>query len=226
MDQDLHVDEAWVEAFLAPLQALQPAVRREAPPAAGWGRPAAVQDELDPAEDLAVAQLLAPLADVEPVTLPGPAARRARRRWSGARRVAILGVAAALATAATGFALDELLIRPANISPISPGQPFACANLVGAPATRAALYFTIRHVPVAWRLTRYPAPGTGGLGETTSPIAPPPGSIVEDVQSGPGDGVIVFLRGGDDPNAPPLRPPPPCGDSPQEPAQGPAQAAP
>jgi hypothetical protein len=190
-----HPDDALIEGILAPLHALEPAARQRA----------------QPLDELLVARILAPLRDLAPAVRGARYAAFAPSRWVGRpRRLAIIGAALVAATAGVGSALEAFVSRPATISPVSPGEPFACAGLIGAPAARAAAFFADRGLAVSWRVTYYGDPGGGlGLGEVSTPSRPPPGSVVEDLVLGPPGTVIVFLQ---EPGSPsePLPAPPDC----------------
>jgi hypothetical protein len=117
-------------------------------------------------------------------------------------------LALALVAVAIGatWATVELAASPTP-TPVSPGQPLSCLNLIGGTATHARDVLQARGEAISWRLVTYKPPD-GATWTTTRIDAPSTPVIVEHVLGTSPGGVIVFVQGADDPYAkPPVRPP-------------------
>jgi hypothetical protein len=145
--------------------------------------------------------LLAPLATIEPA--------QRQRGHSIARRDRLIGVALSLIavlllTAATWATLE--LTSSAERSPVSPGQPLACLNLVGGSATHAEDVLGQQNLAIDWRIAVYQAPD-GKTWTTTEVGSVAADAIVEDVARADATTVYVFVHHADDPYAPTATPP-------------------
>lgn len=165
-------------------------------------------EELTNLEDRRVEAYLAPLRTLTPVAPKAVGSARATRLRP------LLAAGVALVTLAVG---GVALARGTFVShatpdgtPVSAGGTLACSHLIGMDAERAATVLRARGQAASWRLTRYvdPAQNGGVVGFASDVASPPPETVVEDVAADAG-GVVVFIRRGDDPNAPPL-PAPRC----------------
>ena len=156
-------------------------------------------EELTNLEDRRVEAYLAPLRTLTPVAPKAVASARATRLRTLVA-LAIGGVALARGTFVSQATPDR--------TPVSAGGTLACSHLIGMDAERAAAVLRGRGEAASWRLTRYvdPAQNGGVVGFASDVASPPPGTVVEDVATGAG-GLVVFIRRGDDPNAPPLAAP-------------------
>lgn len=154
-------------------------------------------DELRPAIDA----LLAPLATMKPAQRPRGRSIARRDRLIG---VVFLVVAVLLVAAATWATLE--LTSSAERSPVSPGQPLACLNLVGGSATHAEDVLGQQNLAIDWRLAVYQAPD-GKTWTTTEVGSVAADAIVEDVARADATTVYVFVHRADDPYAPTPTPP-------------------
>jgi hypothetical protein len=159
-------------------------------------------EELTEFEEQRIVARLAPLGLLSPAT-----GTSERNRPRPLRALAVL-LAVVGALSVGGIAVARVTFvdhaSPAR-SPRSLGAGVACNDLIGMDARRAAELLAKRGVQPSWRLTRYvdPAQHGGVVGYASSVAAPPAGTVVEDVSRADGT-TIVFLRGHNDSNAPPL----------------------
>jgi hypothetical protein len=145
---------------------------------------------------------LAPLREVRPAQLHS--APRSRRRLTLAVALAVF----AFGAAGAGYGVHVLMREAAPVvSPLAPGEPFACQGLEGSTAGEAVSFFRARGISVSWRFTKYTDSLAGGVeGYASAPATVRPDRIVEDVTwaDAAHSGVIVFVRAADDRNAPPI----------------------
>jgi len=146
-------------------------------------------------------QLLAPLANVTPVTR----ADRRSGRSSYRPAAAIALVVVAIGSAATYKVYETTRDTMAPATQVRLTHAMSC--LVGGTARRAATMLPRHGYTVRWQLLTYQ---TASLAETTNPGSVAADSVVESVWP-TGNTVLLVVHAADDPNAPPAVSSPGCG---------------
>ena len=159
-------------------------------------------EELTELEEQRLVARLAPLGLLAPATGTGET-KKSRSLRAAAMLLAVVG---ALSVGGVAVARVAFINHASpERSPRSLGVGAACNELIGMDARRAAALLAKRGVQPSWRLTRYvdPAQHGGVIGYAATVAAPPAGTVVEDVSLSNGT-TVVFVRGLNDLNAPPL----------------------
>jgi hypothetical protein len=169
-------------------------------------------------EEKRIEELLAPLARVEPATMPHAGRSRASMRTVAPTVVIVLAALAAAALGATQ------IFGPLHGETQKPGAtPLTCIGVVGKPASVASAYLARHGYSVSWRLENFGAtiitpkrpnePTAVIGGESRTVRHPPRNGIVANVlpaASGKPKDIIVIVVGKSDPNAPSVAGPEHC----------------
>lgn len=148
-----------------------------------------------------LAQLLAPLANVTPVTRADRRSERSFRRPAKALALAVVAIGSAATYKAYETTRDT--IAPATQVRLTP----AMSCLVGGSARTAATTLRRHGYAVRWQLLTYKTPR---LAESTNPGSVAADGVVESVWP-TGHTVLLVVHAADDPNAPPVVSSPGCG---------------